>query len=1161
MSIKLNQTKSLTTLPTFIIGCGGYGSQIVNTIKNSHLKDYNGNYPRIGGAINFLALDNDSTEKYEELPCLDNDEIITFGRGDLNEKSNKSFISEWFQYSNSKINELKNYLDPSKAGNGTTRPFGRIGLFDNKSLFRQIKNYFNDRLERINNLMDDNVSEDKFNIFIIGSMSGGTGAGIMIDLANIIRWIQRELNIDPSHYWKIHGIGITASGLGNVEIERQDLYEANTYAFIKEIDNLLDQRLGHIDMLAKTRYYNGFEYAEWVKNGNANGHLFNMFFILDGRNNMGRAINTRSQMANMISQAILYLSNSEISDYFSSRSIDMVVADGCLRERFPKGYEDWREIEHRIGHFASFGCATLRIPVRELKDIFKLRYKKIFIESLLNNIKNHENKKEDDINKKIKDIEDTGRDKCIPGFWEKNIDLLNKYFNTNNSNYLDLENEFEKFLPPENPKPREIHAMNLKEVKKALDLLDDEIINKNKINEVVNNILKEMELNKAFKNLENVLSKKQFSLIKIFDAFQKLNRYFNDQKRIYEAESDNAKTQLMDGKYRDRRDRRIKNYLEYRKKIFNRLRDIINISGEDTKIVEEIARFDANYDKENYNYHVNKALADIHSNIIYELNIYMNNLELRKKQWKIDKNIEKQKQKKHLNELHSNTDDKIKEIEKLLNNYSKGIKRIENLLSRNYQPSYQYIPQASKEEWREKVFKIIENEVEADLKNLVADDINSGNISIKDSRDNEIKLSDKYKLIYDQNIGKLASKYVNELFYKIGIEKLFNEKISLASFGNNYNDYIFAFDPGNRVVGGTDDDFIIMGNKLADFSKSYYWSDDFNVSNEQRYFIFSLPEEADNKRKEIEGIWNQTITDRLQFFKGNSSDKITLMQMDIGFPAYILKNMRDGWYNKYLLRLYEEHPLHLDYRYASDLKEPLIERGHQLLPAKLFKLASQYDKIKQINNENLYELDMNYIGPLVFLYYKYHGELDKFKKELEINVKLYDELCENYIDNLVKKDLDNREIERKLVKLLQADPHFIKYDILSDNPRVRELVGNINQYRYSEMNRHPEKLLEIIDNVSLGLTENSKKVNQLFKAAPIEGEYKDFIIRGSEKEFINELRDNQYLYTKICESIISSIEYKNRMNKRKRNELIKEIINNKVLPLTLRQKYEVKFDL
>jgi hypothetical protein len=168
-------------------------------------------------------------------------------------------FNDWVQAISNDLNGLPPANKNIAAGAGMYRPLGRMALFLN---YREVYGQLATALKRL--FQTDVLRGDKYNIFVTGSVAGGTGSGIFIDVLVIIRKILKEMErggtrrsvsvssfvVMPSAFQQQH----SAKNIGNLR--------PNSYAALRELDRF---QLTHaLTRPTLVRYGPGVEDIEWV---------------------------------------------------------------------------------------------------------------------------------------------------------------------------------------------------------------------------------------------------------------------------------------------------------------------------------------------------------------------------------------------------------------------------------------------------------------------------------------------------------------------------------------------------------------------------------------------------------------------------------------------------------------------------------------------------------------------------------------------------------------------------------------------------------------------------------------------------------------------------------------------------------------------------------
>lgn len=373
MELKAKELSLLNT-PEFrgresiVIGCGGIGTSVVDHLKGllSEYVDLNQFH-----GVKLLALDTAQQDRGTRQTTLDNEVVRVFSQ-DLRKTADSlgslSHIAEWFpdpHDSKTGPNLTKLLLDEipnSMDGAATTRPFGRVGLFENaQAIF--------DKLARLISLQAETSGNDRYgkpmktmtlrkDIYIAASLGGGTGSGTFLDVAAMVRKLQSEAH----EKWYISGVFVLPELLYRDErVPRrfQSKIRANGYAALKELDHFL-----HGNPFSAT-YGKGMEHELRLNQESHFERLFNMIYLLDRKNIRNcELITSRDEMAEMIARMLFYLTMTEAGANFYTRYPDN-RANQIYAEQRPSGA--WgQDRDRRRTLYSTFGLATLEIPVDKL---------------------------------------------------------------------------------------------------------------------------------------------------------------------------------------------------------------------------------------------------------------------------------------------------------------------------------------------------------------------------------------------------------------------------------------------------------------------------------------------------------------------------------------------------------------------------------------------------------------------------------------------------------------------------------------------------------------------------------------------------------------------------------------------------------------------------
>ncbi len=348
-------------VPTILIGIGGTGAEIVSRVRRLVAETYGNltNFP----ILSFLVIDTDKDYKINNpdaagSPLKDNEKHWASVSGKqvrdmVSNMENYPWINRWFP------RELERNITSLEAGAGQIRACGRFALWCN---YHEIRDKFIAACQRVKgreNFMLDRygikVSTNAINVFITGSLSGGTGSGMLIDMGYSIRkWLEGEGSPLIT--------AIVPMPNAFVGISVGDRVLANGYAALMELSYFSDYRTEYVaqfsnsltDEVRSKRPPFDFTYLVGTKNGESD-------FKLD-------------QLREMIAQNIFLDLTSDFAPH--KRSIrDNIKGAWAQADPGGRGYPK---------NFMSFGLSTIEIPIAQIRTSLSNRLAKDLIGWWLN---------------------------------------------------------------------------------------------------------------------------------------------------------------------------------------------------------------------------------------------------------------------------------------------------------------------------------------------------------------------------------------------------------------------------------------------------------------------------------------------------------------------------------------------------------------------------------------------------------------------------------------------------------------------------------------------------------------------------------------------------------------------------------------------------------
>ncbi|MEA5468414.1 tubulin-like doman-containing protein [Spirulina sp. 06S082] len=348
-------------IPTVIVGVGGTGAEVLARVRRLVEETYGSlkNFPIIG----FLLIDTDKDYKIASpeaggSPLKDKEKHwARVGGRQVNEMladmDNYPWINRWFP------NELERNLTSLEAGAGQIRACGRFAFFCN---YHDIRDKFRNAVRGIKgkeNLMLDRygikVNTNAINVFVTGSLSGGTGSGTIIDIGYCIRdWIKEEGT--PT----VTAIVPMPNAFAGISVGDRVL--ANGYAAMVELSYFSDHRTEYVGQFSNSL-------ADEIRSQRA---PFDFTYLVGTKN--GESDFKLEQIREMIAQNIFLDLTSDFSPH--KRSIrDNIKGSWAQADPGGRGYPK---------NFMSFGLSSIEIPIAQIRTSLANRLSKDLIAWWLN---------------------------------------------------------------------------------------------------------------------------------------------------------------------------------------------------------------------------------------------------------------------------------------------------------------------------------------------------------------------------------------------------------------------------------------------------------------------------------------------------------------------------------------------------------------------------------------------------------------------------------------------------------------------------------------------------------------------------------------------------------------------------------------------------------
>jgi hypothetical protein len=356
---QLQIAQTIHVAPTLVIGLGGSGTWTARRVKRLMQIRY-GAIPM----VKFLVIDTDQgafasapeladvTDEEKVLLTITNPEQIfqqaKQGIGELRK------LQEWLPDS-LPVSILRN-----AKGAGGIRPVGRFALFASFDLVKQRLGTAINSLLAIQQEIETKLSAQEAQsiqvetnqprIYIVGSLCGGTGSSLFLDIAVLVRHLFKS--IAPNATPNIVGIFYLPSVFANEPYLRtsQDFFsiiQANAYAALKELEHFCDSYA--LQKQPFTFRYPNIDIS-------VSAPVYDEDFVLERGTADGRMLVSKEEVFEMAARSLLVDIGSPIGS--QKRSADANIQTVLQRKLCPQ------TSKLRLIH--SLGMTALSVPVVEL---------------------------------------------------------------------------------------------------------------------------------------------------------------------------------------------------------------------------------------------------------------------------------------------------------------------------------------------------------------------------------------------------------------------------------------------------------------------------------------------------------------------------------------------------------------------------------------------------------------------------------------------------------------------------------------------------------------------------------------------------------------------------------------------------------------------------
>ncbi|HQY53276.1 MAG TPA: tubulin-like doman-containing protein [Ignavibacteria bacterium] len=346
------ELKTQELMPTILIGLGGTGKETLLRIRRQFVEKYGSinDFP----IISYLYIDTDNAPSEESGIARERDYLINEIDFQPAEKIFHPVNPSDYIYRIQDVPHIKEWLSTTgeiaklgtmNTGAGQIRPAARLAFFHNYdeivSKLTAAKSRITDS-KSINIVKENhkikNVNTDKINVYVVTSLSGGTGSGMILDMGFLIRSIFRNQAVSTAYV-------VLPKIFQSYGKER---VFANGYAALKELE--------HYNLM------NTFE-VSWKKNEphKFQPGVFDDTYIIDGENakNLSLSDQNNRDIYKMLADTIFQdFSNSDFANYKRGVRVNLVQYKQRL---WP---DDNSVTDNTYSRkYSALGQATISIPV------------------------------------------------------------------------------------------------------------------------------------------------------------------------------------------------------------------------------------------------------------------------------------------------------------------------------------------------------------------------------------------------------------------------------------------------------------------------------------------------------------------------------------------------------------------------------------------------------------------------------------------------------------------------------------------------------------------------------------------------------------------------------------------------------------------------------
>lgn len=357
-------------ISTLIIGLGGSGALTIYHVKQQLFEMYNNRVPE---TVGLLVLDTAKEPLSQFSVAGDRREegmgfgVIEFGarekghlggdahdmlqRAAKGDKAQVGYLSSWLQadYYLKTLTEANYKLED---GAGMYRQLGRLALFRDVAAPSDSQ-FYNRVREKIDTISGSSTDTRSLAVFIVGSLAGGTGAGLFIDTAYLVRAIAGNRDVQLRGFFYL-----PEAFEATLNPNQLQSAKARAMGALRELSRFL--MLESWDIGYPFTYHPPESSARPdIWKSTLNVKLYDFAYLIDGQRSRKTLAKTPLSrgVTPSVADAILSFIDSHTGEYL--RAYNVNISQQAAEKRNREGYRPY------IG---TLGTYTIMLPIRQMVD-------------------------------------------------------------------------------------------------------------------------------------------------------------------------------------------------------------------------------------------------------------------------------------------------------------------------------------------------------------------------------------------------------------------------------------------------------------------------------------------------------------------------------------------------------------------------------------------------------------------------------------------------------------------------------------------------------------------------------------------------------------------------------------------------------------------------